>query len=205
MNHPFIIAVMGAPRTGKSYLAKKLAEHYSAQIFLEEGEGYPERIQENLANNIRPLERQLWFRTQCARRHLEAKQLQAQGVSSILDIFWLSAHLYIQDMTDPFERELLYDVSTQDEVMLGYPDVIIYLKQSAEGIRDFVSRGGRAFDASERYYQEVILPSFHAHESYLAEHGHKMNLISLDRTGLDFKDRETFHSIVTQIDASLVV
>ncbi len=199
-----IIAIVGAPRTGKSYLAKKLSEQYNAVLFLEDdGVGYPQRMQENLAQNIRPLERQLWFRTRCTNRHIQAKQLQQQGTVSVLDIFWLSAHLYIDALLQGFERELMQDISKQDEQLLGYPDVVIYLKQSEEGTKDFVQQGGRTFDTSDTYYQEVILPAQQSHELYFHEHGHKMNLISFDRTGADFGNVETFQSLVAQIDRSL--
>lgn len=198
-----IIAIVGAPRTGKSYLAKKLSEQYGAALFLEDdGVGYPQRIQENLAQNIRPLERQLWFRTRCANRHIEAKQLQQQGKASVLDIFWLSAHLYIDALLQGFERELMQDISKQDEQLLGYPDVVIYLKQSEEGTKDFLQQGGRIFDISDTYYKEVILPAQQSHESYFSEHGRKMNLITVDRTGVDFGEPQTLQAIIHQINSS---
>lgn len=201
MNTAPIIAIVGAPRTGKSYLAKRLAQAMNATLFLEDnGEGYPERMQENLEKNIRPLERQLWFRNKCIERHLNAKELQRQGIPSVLDIFWLSAHLYIDAVLEGFERDLMRAVSEQDEILLGYPDVIVYLKQSEAGTRSFIQRGGRTFDASEQYYKEVVHPANELHETYFNEHHkEKCPVIMIDRTGIDFSDTNTLNQLLSQI------
>lgn len=201
-----IIAVVGAPRTGKSYLAKKLAQHYGAELFLEDdGGGYPDRMQENLAKNIRPLERQLWFRTKCVEKYLKAKELQSIGKSSVLDIFWLSTHLYIDDLLEGFERELMWDISGQDAKTLGYPDVIVYLRHSLDGIKEFVAQGGREFDISDKYYREVIEPAHRSHELFFGKPQDGMNVLSLDRTGIDFNNDEHLLELVSRINTSLVV
>lgn len=200
MYHPPIIAIVGAPRTGKSFLARRLAEHMGASLFLEDnGVGYPERMQENLAKNIRPLERQLWFRTTCVARHLEAKVLQQQGVPSVLDIFWLTTHMYIDVLLDGFERELMHTLLKQDELLVGYPDLIIYLKQSESGMRTFVSAGGRKFDVTETYYEEIIRPSHELHEQFFAQAQIPVPVLTIDRTNIDFTDPEAFTSFYANI------
>ncbi len=48
-----IIAIVGAPRSGKSYLARRLATYFNAELFLEGEEGeFPSRIEEDIAKNI---------------------------------------------------------------------------------------------------------------------------------------------------------
>lgn len=201
---PSIIAVVGAPRTGKSYLAKKIAAHLEAAFFLEEGaSGYPERIVENLAQNIRPLERQLWFRTSCVEKHLAAQQCKQAGQHAVLDIFWLSTHLYTDVLFTGFEHELMTTLRKQDEQLLDYPDCIIYLTQSEEKTKEFVRLGGRSFDASDTFYHEVILPSHLAHETFFAEHANSLPCITLDRTDIDFDDETSFLALMEQVAAVL--
>ena len=48
---PKIIAIIGTTGVGKSFLVKKLAEKLNATAILEEGEGIPERIIENIKEN----------------------------------------------------------------------------------------------------------------------------------------------------------
>lgn len=44
-----IIALVGAQRSGKTFLAKKLTEHFSANLFLEDnGDDFPEAIKEDI-------------------------------------------------------------------------------------------------------------------------------------------------------------
>jgi deoxyadenosine/deoxycytidine kinase len=202
-----IIAVVGAPRTGKSYLAARIAEHIGGTLFLEDdGHGYPERMKENLAQNIRPLERQLWFRTTCIERHLKAKELQRQGIASILDIFWLTTHMYVDVLLEGFERELMRDILRQDEMLVGYPDVIVYLTQSEAGTRDLIVKGGRSFDASDTYYEEIVRPAHELHEAYFSAFAVPgVPVISIDRTGLVFEDPVTFDTIMAQIRAHVDV
>lgn len=205
MNKAPIIAIVGAPRTGKSYLAKRLADTMGAQLFLEDdGKGYPERIQENLKMNIRPLERQLWFRNKCIERQLKAKAFQQQGIASVLDIFWLSAHLYIDAVLEGFERDLMHTVSAQDELLLGYPDIIVYLKQSEAATRKFIEYGGRAFDASEQYYVEVVHPAHELHEMYFThDHAEKCPVLTIDRTNIDFAKTDALDMLLQQISGQL--
>jgi len=48
-----IVAVIGSPGTGKSFLTKKLAEFLHAEKILEEDVKFPERILENFKSGER--------------------------------------------------------------------------------------------------------------------------------------------------------
>ncbi len=58
---PIIIAVIGCPGVGKTFLAEKLANTLGAVALFEEDGGLPPRILENLNKEIRNLETFFWF------------------------------------------------------------------------------------------------------------------------------------------------
>jgi deoxyadenosine/deoxycytidine kinase len=198
-----IIAIVGAPRSGKSTLARKLAAHYNAKVFLEGEEGeFPKRIEEGIAQGVRQLERTLWFRTKLVKTYLEARKLKAAGHTVVLDVFWLSPQLYIDTLLEGFERELMWDVAKLDKDWLGYPDLTVFLKISEEGIREFIKLGGRSFDKSEQYLQEVILPVNQVHSQFF-ESSREVPLLTVERDGLDFHTEKDVAELVRRIDSVL--
>ncbi len=113
-----IIAVVGSPRSGKSFLAKILADHYGADLFIEDTNTFPARILEDLAKNIRPLERSLWFRNQLVHKYREAIKSKKNNRYAIFDNFWLSWQLYLDVLEINFEAELLRDIADFDREIL---------------------------------------------------------------------------------------
>lgn len=194
-----IIAVVGAPRSGKSFLARKLAEHYDAKLFLEGEEGeFPARIEEDIAQNVRPLERVLWFRTTLVERYLEALKLRDEGHVVILDVFWMSPQMFIDTLLTGFERELMWDVAHQDQKLLGWPDQTVFLKISEEGIRKFVALGDRSFDQSEDFILKQALPVNQMHSEFFAGQ-HAKNILTVERDNLDFNKDDDFQSLVDKL------
>lgn len=115
-----IIAIVGAPRSGKSFLAKRLVEHYGGRAFFEGEEiNFPARIKEDIAKNIRPLERVLWFRNKLVEKYRVALRHKQKGELVILDTFWISYQLFIDALVKGFERALLRSVRPSIEKVLG--------------------------------------------------------------------------------------
>lgn len=202
-----IIAIVGAPRSGKSFLAKRLAEHYGATLFLEgKGEGaaeFPHWLQESIADDKWHLARQLWFRSQLVKSHLEAQGLRGSGQSVILDTCWLSSQFYVEATLSGFEREVMRDVLELDRQWLNLPDLIILLKISEAGIRRFLALGGRSFDQSEEYLSGTILPVNSLHSEFFNRSDSKLNVLSIERDTLDFANEGDFWSLVRKIDSQL--
>jgi len=194
-----IIAVVGAPRSGKSFLVQKLADHFKAETFLEGEEGeFPARIEEDIKNNIRPLERILWFRTMLVDRYLKAMELREQGKTVILDVFWMSPQMFIDTLLEGFERELMWHVGRQDQKILGWPDLTIFLKVTETSIRKFITLGGRDFDNSEEFIQKQALPVNQMHIDFF-ENENAKNILTIDRDALDFERREDFNALIAKI------
>jgi deoxyadenosine/deoxycytidine kinase len=200
-----IIAIVGAPRSGKSFLARKLAHHFNAPVFLEGEEGeFPARIEEDIAQNIRPLERALWFRTTLVERYLKALELRDKGHTVILDVFWVSPHMYIDTLLKGFERDLIWNVARQDERLLGWPDLTIFLKVSEHSIRSFIQKGGRAFDNSEEYIVTQALPVNKAHSDYFKKRITE-RVLTIERDELDFELATDFETLIMRIREHLDV
>ncbi len=178
---PIIIAIIGAPGTGKTFLTKKLAEHLGAEQILEDE--IPDRIIENLKHNKRPAETIIWFRNKCIRDMEKAQKFKKQGKTVVMDTYWLSNELYIPIMTEGFEKELLVEQAEIDHNYLPQPDIVVYLDASEETIRKLVQLRGRNFDTSEPYLKH-ILEIKKAHDDYYKKN--KKSLVYINRDELDF-------------------
>jgi deoxyadenosine/deoxycytidine kinase len=197
-----MIALVGASRSGKSFLAKKLAEHLKAEVFLEGEEGeFPARIEEDIKQNIRPLERILWFRNQLIKKHFKALELKAEGKTVVLDTFWMSVLPYVPVLTTGFEKELLEEVFDIDQKNLENPDLVILLQNNSENSRKFLQMGGRDFDSSENYLESYIIPGQHSHNKMFSQESYKGKLIVLDRSNLDFEKKEDLQNLLSKINA----
>lgn len=197
-----IIAIVGGPRSGKSFLTKRLAEYYGGTAFIEEE--LPGRIQENLKKGMRDIERHLWFRNLQVRIFLEAQELKRRGQIAVLDNFWISYQLYLEATTG-FEREVVDELAAIDREMFDWPDLVILLHNSEEGIREFIKKGGREFDKSEEYIQRTILPINAIQEKFFRNQQGVQNVVVVDRDGLDFKDDKHFEELLEQIKAEKVL
>ena len=63
LNQGKIIVIVGAPASGKTYLAEKLAPLYKAEIIYSHyKEGLPEEIKLNLSTQKKLFETIVWFR-----------------------------------------------------------------------------------------------------------------------------------------------
>ena len=199
-----IIAIMGASRSGKSYLAKKIAKEFNAELFLEGEEGeFPTRIVEDIQKNIRPLERILWFRDMLIKRYVKALELKKQGKNVVLDVFWLSNDLFFDVLLEGFELELMRERAAIDRMLLPFPDLTIFLKTSEQGIRNFVTLGGRSYDQSEEVLIEQLLPINDMHEKFFANPPTGLHVLTIDRTHKDFDREEDFAEVLSTAYSAL--
>jgi deoxyadenosine/deoxycytidine kinase len=198
-----IIAIVGAPRSGKSFLARKLATHYNAQLFLEGEESeLPLQIKEDIAKNIRPLQRILWFRAMYIKKYLKALKFRKEGYMVILDAFWITPQMFIDTLLEGFERELMWDIAYQDQKLFGWPDLIIFLKISEKSMRKFITLGSRSFDQSEDFILKQALPVNKIHSEFFVKH-HTANVATIERDALDFEKNEDFQLLANKIDSNL--
>src|SRR3990167_6028775 len=76
-----IVAVIGCTRKGKSYLVKKLAEHYHAPYLLEWEEPTADAdIVTYIKKNTHPIERYQYFRDLFVAHHLCAEKMTGRSL-----------------------------------------------------------------------------------------------------------------------------
>lgn len=194
-----VIAVVGGPRSGKSFLVDLLAKHYGGVAVLEE-QDFPERICEDIEKNIRPLERIIWFRNKMVKAYFHALEMKSEGKVVVMDTFWVTYQLYIETLTEGFEREVILDIAEIDRLTLQWPDITIFLSHGEQGVRDFIKRGGRLFDQSEEYIQNQALPIHKIHDDFFNRVEVKKKVIKIPRDGMDFSNEKDFKNLLKKID-----
>lgn len=195
-----IIGIVGCPASGKSLLAKQLAQAFSAEVFFEgEAMKFPERIVENLGEGKRPLETCLWFHQNRFEDYLKASEFRRQGRTVVMDTFWLTNRFYFPSRAqmDEFERQLAMYVELIDQRVFDWPDIVIYIRMSREQIKEFVQRRGRPFETTERYIEHIFRVN-DEHEKFFKQYK-RDNLIVIDHDGLDFKNPKDVEGIIEQI------
>jgi len=195
-----IIAITGGPGLGKSTLTKVLANHYRAWEILEGEEAdLPERIREDIRDHKRILELDLFFRNKNVSDYLRALKIKSEGGTAMLDTFWMTNDVYIEEwLEEGFEKELLRHMTSMDRGFLPSPDVTICITASEATIREMIIRRGRKFEMNEGVIGKFISMA-KAQEAFFRK-ANLPNTFYFDRTGLDFKKPEDLKRFTEVID-----
>lgn len=194
-----IIVISGGPRTGKSSLVKLLADKLQGQAFLEgEEKDFPVRILEDIKSQTNLMEVLLWFRNKSIKEYIQALKLKREGVTSILDCFWLTNNVYVEEwISDEFEKSILMELGSLDLSIFDWPDLILSLSADKETIKQFSSEGAREFEQNEEYLQKQVALN-NAHEAYFRNIGRK-NILFINRSGLDYSEESTLNDLVDKV------
>jgi deoxyadenosine/deoxycytidine kinase len=195
-----IVAVVGAPGCGKSYLVKKLAPHYHAQSIREgEEKDLPHWILDGLVKRGRNLGVFLWFRNKLAREMRQAHAWKEQGRTVVMDTFWMANETYIESFFRGFERRLARELSLLDRSLLPLPDVIVRLDASRATIESLMQKRRRSFDAG---LMDVTLDVQERHRVLFAA-SRFPNLVVVNRNVLDFNHHKDLARVTAAVDAVL--
>ncbi len=201
MTNGRIIAIVGGPRSGKSFLVDRLSKHYKGVTILEgEEQDFPERIREDIQQNIRPLERITWFRNKLVKEYFYALNLRKAGKTAIIDNFWISYQLYIDALAKDFEGDIIRNFAEIDRLLIEWPDVVVFLSLSEKRVRDFIKRGGRGFDNSEDFIQNQALPIHKLHNEFFTRKDIREKVIIIQRDQLDFANEGDLKNLIDKID-----
>lgn len=196
-----IIAIIGAPRSGKSFLASKLAAKLGFELFLEGHDGgVPMFLEKDIQNNQNSLRRILWFRNRQVAHFLEARKMKSLGKGIVLDTFWIDNQMYIDVLLNGYDADVAGEMMQIDQKTLEWPEVIVYLKNSELKTKEFIALGGREFDADEDFYQKTIVPLQEKYEKILALAPSATQFITIDRSGMDFEQEEDLDALIKQIN-----
>jgi len=189
-----IIAIIGAPGSGKTFLTKKLAQHYHALAFLEgEEQDFPPEILSKIKDNICDLEVLLWFRHKLIKEIVEAKKVAPLGKVILLDTFWKCSECYLDLIEEVEERKEASRVLEEDEKILPLPDKIILLKASEDKLREFMQQRGRSFEKEETMQINLFLQQEYERIFTMDKYP---NLIIIDRDHLDFEKEEDLREVL---------
>lgn len=195
-----IIAVIGSPGVGKSFLVGKLAKILEAIPILEESRGIHENILENFRKNNNQVQTLLWFRNKCIDDLKLALNLKREGKSVVMDTYLTSNHLHITTLVSGFEQEILLKQAELDQEFIPKPDLVIFLDASEEKIRELTIRRGRDFDTNEEFIQRN-LSIRKAHLDYY--NSNKNLLIYINRDEFNFENEEDLKKIISKIEEYL--
>src|SRR3989339_681445 len=115
-----IIAVIGAPRSGKTFLVNKLASVLGAQAFLEGyGDKFPKFIEDDIKNSENNLRRILWFRNRQISHLLEAVKLKKIQKGVVLDTFWVDNQMYVDVLLSGHDKDVVNELIEKNLQNLG--------------------------------------------------------------------------------------
>lgn len=198
---PKIIAIIGAQRSGKSFLVKKLAKKLNYETLLEGENGdFPTFIKEDIKNNTNGLRRTIWFRNKQLNNFLNALDLKKQGKGSVLDTFWIDYQMYVDMLLDGDDKEVINDLIRVDRKNNIWPDIIIYLKNTEEGTKKFLELDDRDFDKADGFYESQIAPLQKKYEEIINLAPPSVKLIIVERENLDFEKEEDLNTIIEKIE-----
>jgi len=198
-----IIAIVGSPAVGKSFLAKILAREINAKCFLEgEEKDLPKRITFLLKHNKMNLELIIWFRNKLAKEIIEAKNLASKGKNVVLDTFWLSNKPYIESMPKGFEKQLALELLSLDRKFLPFPDLTIFLKATKHTISKLASKRKRSFELKKRNFIKNAIIIQKLHEKTFTKKSLKGKLITINRDSLDFGKEKDMKKLLKKLKFS---
>jgi deoxyadenosine/deoxycytidine kinase len=191
MSHP-VIALVGAPGTGKTYLAERIAASTDVTYIAEPP--LVERIVENFAAGVNDLESQLYFLEQGVKNIHQAHEL-AKEKPVLMDTYWQSTLLYVAETLEPFARNVVTSFISHIEDKLPLPDKIIWLTAPSEHIIRQVKDRSREFEITDAYLSRIIDLEF-AHRS----HFYDMDCITIDKSEYDFVDDNALDTLLRQLE-----
>lgn len=197
-----VIAFVAPTRSGKTFLTKKLAEHFSVPALYEADVPVPERIQYSSTETVNQWERHLYFRGRSLDMLLEARSLATQHASVFLDAAWVSCSPYIDVYNmNQFDRSLLMQLSALDLITLPWPDALIILHEDDATSEKLFRLGHTEFDAD--YFKNQLLVIKHSFEKFVRTTTFPVPTVHIDRSGVDYDDSEAFTHLTGEISSIL--
>jgi deoxyadenosine/deoxycytidine kinase len=202
MNKGKIIAIIGAQRTGKSYLCEKLSKKLGYEFHLEGENGtFPEWLAEDIKNTTNTLRRVYWFRNKLVQSFLESKTKAESGNNILLDVVYTDVEAHASILLSGNDLEVVRETLEMDTNNLGYPDYIIYLKNDEENTKRYISLGGRSFDLHDEYFTDYVLPTQRRFEELIDKFPTTVRMLRLDRSKLDFDKEEDLEIVYNFINS----
>ena len=154
---PNYIVIEGPIGVGKTTLATRIAEDFSAELLLELAEENP--FLENFYTNPRQaaLPTQLHFLMQRVRQIQAIRQGKLFNPIRVADFLLEKDYLFAENTLEPLELELYEQVYSQLILNAPVPDLVVYLQAPTEVLLQRIKKRGRGFERtiSTTYLQQL--------------------------------------------------
>lgn len=167
--YPYIV-IEGPIGSGKTTLARKLAERFSAQLLLENAGANPflAKFYENPERHA--LATQLFFLFQRAEQLRGLAQPDLFGAATVADFFLHKDPLFAKLTLNDSEFALYRNIYQHLQVQVTPPDLVIYLQAPVDALLERVNKRAVAYEQSiTRHYLERLAASyselFHQYEA----------------------------------------
>lgn len=143
-----IIAVVGAPASGKSSLIRSLKKNHKLEVFMEgEEKDFPGFVKNNIRQNINGLQTIIFFHNHSIKQYVKALELRDKGKTVLLDAFWFCNFFYVNVILKNKNEKLMINklIYLTSRILPG-PDIILYLQASDKIIKSRLTSRGRKFE-----------------------------------------------------------
>ncbi|OGY85346.1 MAG: hypothetical protein A3F54_02955 [Candidatus Kerfeldbacteria bacterium RIFCSPHIGHO2_12_FULL_48_17] len=203
------IAIVGASGVGKSYLALKLHELVGGKTYVLPGKAFPgkaflepewhelpEYVQHAFSTQTNLLEAHRWFRNQAVAQMMEAENIKKSGSLAILDTFLQTNIFFAQVFLKGEEKKTMLRILRKDLKRLAWPDAIIYLKAEKNFAEEKRRQRGDRHEVSEANKKGNARVA----KKIGAFFSTRTDVVTIDRTDLDFDDSKTLMNIAKKIN-----
>ncbi len=199
---PRYIVIEGSIGVGKSSLARKLADYYEADLFMEKAEENPflSRFYSGIPNIA--LHTQLHFLMQRAEQldGLNQKMQQEPNRTVVADFLFEKDGLFAEANLDADELDIYNKVKSKLEIKQPVPDLVIYLQATEDTLSNRINIRNNPFETSITHYYLQKLNDKYAEFFHYYD---KSPLLIINATDIDFvnnsKDFELLLSAINPI------
>lgn len=193
------ITIMGSIGAGKTTLAKMLNKHYGWTVKYEAVDNNP--YLEDFYNDMDrwAFESQIFFMNKKLEDILEIKEhpekIYIQDRSIFEDRYMFVPTLYEQHHLDAREYENYSDLYKSISRLVGFPDLLIYIRSSIGNLTTQIAKRGREMESniSISYLQKLN----EKYEDFV--NSYKGKMIIIDGDSVKFENRKTDFQMVTDL------
>ena len=194
---PGYVVVEGPIGVGKTSLAMRLSDAFSAKPLLERPDENPflDRFYQSRKNFALPT--QLFFLFQRARQIETLKQGDMFSTGYVADFLLDKDKLFARANLDDDELRLYEQVYSQMSLNLPVPDLVVYLQAPVEVLYERVRRRGVSYEKMiERDYLQLLVDAY----TQFFHHYTRAPLLVVNAAEINFVDKEAdFQTLLEHI------
>ncbi len=197
---PRYIVVEGPIGVGKSSLARKLADYYEADLFMEKADENPFLSRFYSGSPNIGFHTQLHFLMQRAEQleGLHRKMEEDPNKMVIADFLFEKDGLFAEANLDADELEIYNKVKSKLEIKQPEPDLVIYLQATEDVLSNRINKRNNPFEAS---ITQSYLQKLNSKYAELFHYYNKSPLLIINASEIDFvKNQKDFELLLGAIN-----